>query len=224
MNLFLKLLFRVCVVISILPLLSCFAYADNAMIDDLSKDGWESRFMNQQKLEALKSDSNFSKLIRIADNGGLDWRIRIRAIKILGEMRYHKAMPYIIAMFNDPFFSNECPSIKSYVATALGNYNDYTVVTALIDGIDDAEILVREEAIKSLGKIGSKRAVSHLANALNDRSFAVKIAAIRALSQIGDSSAITFLKNIINGNDDALLKSEAAAAIDILMKQSLSVR
>jgi HEAT repeat protein len=199
--------------------MSSFVCADDAMIDDLSKDGWESRFMNQHKLETLKSDLNFKKLIWIADNGGLDWRIRIRAIKVLGEMRYYNAMPYIIAMFNDPFFNNECPSIKSYVATALGNYTDYTVVEALIGGIDDAEILVREEAVKSLGKIGDKRAVSYLINALNDKSFAVRAAVIRSLAQIGDVSAISHLRDIVNGNDDSLIKREASIAIDILTKQ-----
>lgn len=197
------------------------SFGDERLINELSQDNWESQFMDQRILEDLKKEDNLDKLLLIANNKGLDWRVRIRVIKILGEMHYKRVIPYLIKMFNDPFFHNECPSIKSSIASALGNYNDKDVINSLINNINDPEIIVREEVIKSIGRIGDSSTLPYLINTLNDKNFAIKIASIKAIEKIGDSSAISALKRIISEDKDILLKREAEIAIERLMKLNL---
>lgn len=189
------------------------------VLNKLSMNGWESGMLNDMGVEAFRDKSNFDNLIGIIDDRGIDWRIRIRGIKLLGKIGTPGAATNLVRMFNDTFFTHECPSIKSYVADALANYRDDTmVVLALIDGLRDREILVREESAKSLGRIGSPAAVPYLVEALRDRSFAVRINAIRSLALIGDFRAYPHLKQVMDDRqEDPVIRDAASAALDTLM-------
>ncbi|GAB4418970.1 MAG: HEAT repeat domain-containing protein [Thermodesulfovibrionales bacterium] len=194
------------------------------IFNELKTNKWETRLLNDKGIEAFKNKSNFDNLIGIIDNRGIDWRIRIRGIKLLGETRTPEAATNLVRMFNDTFFSHECPSIKSYVAAALGNYkDDTTVVLALIDGLKDREILVREESAKSLGRVGNPMAVPYLVEALKDRSFAVRINAIRSLALIGDFRAYPHLKQIMDDRqEDPVIRDAASSAVELLLAKKNS--
>jgi HEAT repeat protein len=186
----------------------------DALISEFKKNDWESRLLNPQSIERFKDEKMFNKLVDIVDNRGLDWRIRIRGIKLLGEINTPKAAASLIEMFNDPFFNAECPSIKLYVAAALGNFkNDNRVVDTLISGINDRELLVREASINALGRIGSFKAVPYLIAVLNDKSFAVKVSSVMALEKIGDPRAVPHLKTLANSTADPHLKEIALLAL-----------
>jgi len=196
-----------------------FAIDSQEIFNKLSMNGWESEMLNDRAMEAFRDKSNFDNLIGIIDDRGVDWRVRIRGIKLLGRIGTPGAATNLVRMFNDTFFTHECPSIKSYVAEALGNYRgDTMVVLALIDGLKDREILVREESARSLGRIGSPAAVPYLVEALRDRSFAVRINAIRSLALIGDFRAYPHLKQVMDDRkEDPVIRDAASAALDTLM-------
>lgn len=198
------------------PLLPGAAHAVSYdyLINELQRDDWERVILSPDRLKSFKDDKLFRDLVNVADNRGLDWRIRIRGIKTLGALKTSAALSNLVAMFNDPFFNAECPSIKSYVAEALGNYNDLHTVDTLIDGLTDAELLVRESSIKSLGKIASPKALPHLVKLLNDNSLAVKISAIYALERIGDRLAVPYLQRFIDATTDSFLKETALRVIN----------
>jgi HEAT repeat protein len=108
----------------------------------------------------------------------------------------------------------ECPSIKSYAAAALGNFKeDSRVVEALIEGVDDRELLTREASIQSLGKIGNPKAVQPLLRVLSDKSVTIRLSAVKSLEQIGDPQAIPYLKRMTENESDPVVRSEAVAAL-----------
>lgn len=195
-----------------------FAVEYDALIAEFQRDDWETRFLSRQRMDVFREEGAFNSLVSLVNNSGIDWTVRIRGIKLLGELRSPKAATNLVGMFNDPFFNHECPSIKSYVAVALGNYkNDAFVVDALIRGLNDGELLVREASIQSLGNIGDSRAVPSLITLLNDNSFAVKYNAIVAMEKIGDSKALPYLKTLAESKEDSTLKNAALLAMQKIL-------
>lgn len=196
------------------------------ILAELKTNEWESSLLNDMTIYYFKNKGNFDNLINVVDDREVNWRIKIRGIRLIGEIRTQEAASNLVRMFNDESFHNGCPSLKLYLASALGNYKtDMTALLALIDGLKDDELLAREESAKSLGRIGNPMAVPYLAEALKDRSFAVKINAVKALKAIGDINAYPYLKQITDEkHEDPLLRKAAASAIETLIAKKGSVQ
>ncbi len=189
-----------------------FASGDDLLVAELQKADWHERFSTQPQKERL--NSSFDTLLSLVRNKGIDWRIRIRGIVLIGETDNPGRAAILIRMFHNPFFNAECPSIKTSIVIALSSIdNDPKVVDTLIGGMSDSEIEVREAAIMALGRLGSGRAVPFLIEALKDRSFAIKRSAILSLSRIDDRRAVPFLKKMAEGDRDPLLRSVAETAL-----------
>jgi HEAT repeat protein len=188
-----------------------FASDYDTLVAQLRQDNWHVYFSH----DGEKLNKDFDPLLELANNRGLDWRIRIRGIILLSETTEPRRADVIVGMFRNPFFNSECPAIKTSVVTALGAIgNDKGVVDALIDGMNDGELQVREASIESLGRLRSKKAVPFLINKLSDRSFSIRISAIRSLGQIKDQRAIPVLKNIADSDPDNLIRNEATLALN----------
>lgn len=192
---------------------SAFAFNSDSLVAEFQKSDWEAHLLTDKELARFRDEASFQELLSMVNNNGIHWTTRIRMIRFMGELGTEKAAALLVDMFNDPFFNRECPSIKSYVATALGGCRGFYVVNALISGISDREVLVREAAIQSLYRIGDARAVPHLIGALGDKSDAVKLKAISALGRIGDSSAIPHLEGMAYKTEDPIIKSLALLAL-----------
>jgi HEAT repeats len=189
-----------------------FASEYDPFVAELRKADWHAHFSTGPEKERL--NSSFDTLLGLVKNKGIDWRIRIRGIILLGETSNPKRAAILIHMYHNPFFNAGCPSIKMSLVIALSNIdNDSEVVDTLIEGMRDSELEVREASIQALGRLGSGRAVPFLIGALNDRSFAIRRSAILSLSRIRDRRALPFLKNIADGDSDRLLRNEAASAL-----------
>lgn len=139
--------------------------------------------------------------------GGVDWRYRIRAIRMLGHMKTPQAQEALLRFFEDHFFHHECPSLKSYVAEALGDFPpSKRLMEILKEGLRDLEVLVREATAKSLGRLKMQESVKYLIEAFNnEKSLAVKIAIINALKAINSQDAQEFIKKVASdGNHEEL--------------------
>ncbi|MCL5236508.1 MAG: HEAT repeat domain-containing protein [Nitrospirae bacterium] len=174
--------------------------------DSLSSSAWVARFNN---------DSSFQALTELISNKGIDWRIRIRAIRLMGETGNPRGISLLARILNDPVLNNDCPAIKWNTATALGNFRkDSTVLETLIYTLKfENNNVVREAVIESLGKVGDPRAVPSLLPALLDGSFAIKFSAIKALGEIGDPAATPFLKRLSDNDSDPYIRNEALAVL-----------
>jgi hypothetical protein len=187
-----------------------FASEHDTLVVQLGKDEWHVYFSN----DGEKLNKSFDSLLELANNRGLDWRIRIRCIILLSETSDPRKADILVGMFRNPFFNSECPAIKTSIVTALGAIdNDQRVVDALIDGMNDRELQVREAAIQVLGRLRNEKAVPFLIKKLSDRSFSIRMSVIRSLGQIKDQKAIPFLKDIADGDPDDLIRNEATSAL-----------
>jgi HEAT repeat protein len=167
-----------------------------------------------EQLGRIGDDDSVRALMSVIENQGEDWKIQIRAVKLLAEIKNPRAVDLLIKVLDDPFFTYDCPALKWNAALALGNFKNYSkVVDVLIDALTDKTLYVREAAIQSLGEIGNRKAVPYLISALNAKSFAIRISAIMALGKIGDGAAIPFVKRVLDNDTDPHIRDEAVKAL-----------
>jgi HEAT repeat protein len=180
----------------------------------LGHDDPKVRLSAVEELGSIRDDESGRALMSVIENQGEDWKIQIRAVKLLAEIKNYRAVDVLIRTLEDPFFTYDCPALKWNAASALGNFKNYDrVVDVLIDALNDKTLYVREAAIQSLGEIGSRKAVPYLIFALSDKSFAIRISAIIALGKIGDMEAIHFVKRVLENDADPHIRDEAVKAL-----------
>jgi len=185
------------------------------LIGNLQSSDRQSRLLAVEELGRIKNDKAIDALLNFVVLKAEDWRIKIRAIGLLGEIADPRVSEVLVKIFNDPLLNEECPAIKWNTAIALGkNFNKGSrAVDSLLGALNHNNLLIREAAIQSLGIIGDSRAVPFLIPALNDKSFAIKFSAIKALRNIGDPQAIPFLKRIADNDNDPYIKGEALSTL-----------
>lgn len=191
------------------------------LIANLQSSNLQTRLLAVEELGRVKDDRAVDALLETVIVKGEDWRIKIKVIRLLAEIENPKAEELLVRIFNDPFLNEECPAIKWNTAIALGkDFNKGSrAVDSLIDALNQNNLLVREAAIQSLGKIGDPRAVPFLIQSLNDKSFAIKFSTIKALEDIGDSRAIHFIKQLADSDNDPYIKEAAQTVFKNLSSQ-----
>jgi HEAT repeat protein len=194
-------------------------HASSDTVDDLAGNlhsyDWNVQLLAMEKLGKIRDEKAVSALVQFIYRKGEDWKLKVRAIRLLGDIPDPEITDKLVTVFNDPFLNNECPAMKWNTAVALGQrFNKGSrAVDALISALDYNNLLIREVAIQSLGKIGDPEAVHHLIPELTDKNFAIKYSAIKALENIGDLEAIPFMRKFADTDNDTFLKNEAAKAI-----------
>lgn len=184
------------------------------LISDLDRGDLRTRLSAVEELGRIRDEKSIDLLMNVADTSGEAWKIKTRAIRLLGEIGNAKAVDLLTKIFNDPFLNHECPAIKWNAAIALGNFKKNPRVThTLINGLEDDNLVIREGIIQSLGKTGDPKAVPLLISLLQDKSFAIRMSAIKSLGEIGDHQAISPLKHIVDNDDDPYMKNEALSAL-----------
>lgn len=192
----------------ILIFLNCnaFAYSIDELFRELDTPQWREKISNPAFIEKFKNPEDLSTVVVFAKDRGINWKYRIRAIKLLGNIGTPQAEDALLEMFQDHFFHHECPSLKSYVAQALGSFKPGgRLLRILKEGLTDAEVLVREATAKSLGKLKMQESVQYLKEAfVKEKNEAVRIAIINALKAISGDDALGFIKQL--ESDGQLLK------------------
>ena len=186
------------------------------LITTIQTGDHEARMQAVNQLAGIREEKIIDPLADLIFKKAEDWYIKIRAIRILGEIETPRVQKVLLTVFNDPFLNEECPAIKWNTTVALGRkyHRGTVVVDDLISALDDNNLLLREGLIQSLGKIGDPKAVPYLLPELNDKSFAIKFSTIRALESIGDMQAIPSLKKISETDRDPFISREANSAIN----------
>lgn len=180
----------------------------------LNSRDWKARLEAVEKLGKIRDKKSLNLLIQVAGTRAEYWPVKIKAIQFLGEIADPSALEVLLDIYNDPFLNSECPSIKSYAATALGYFKKHdSAYRALITGIDDPELLTREAVIESLGRLGRTEALDILLPLLNSKIFTVRHITIKALTEIGDKRAIPHLRNLAVNDDDPVIREIASMAL-----------
>jgi HEAT repeat protein len=168
-----------------------------------------------QELAKRRDEKAVEALMTFVFTKAEDWKVKVRAIRLLGEIPSIDVSDKLVTVFNDPFLNDECPAMKWHTAVALGQrFNKGTrAVSTLIEALSYKNLLIQEAAVQSLGKIGDPDAVPYLVAALDDSRFAIKYNAIKALENIGSKEAIPFLQKSAEEEKDAFLRDEIRKTI-----------
>ncbi len=210
-----------CMITFIMVIFICFCCTNSTFaqnIKDLeaqldSRD-WKARLLAVEKLGEIRDKKSLNLLIHVAGTRAEYWPVKIKAIQFLGERADTSALEVLLDIYNDPFLNSECPSIKSYAATALGYFkNSDSAFKALITGIDDPELLTREAVIESLGRLGNPKAVDILLPLLSSKIFTIRHITIKALADIRDKRAVPHLNNLAANDSDPLIREVALTAL-----------
>ncbi len=181
-------------------------------LGDLESPDRQVRISAMQELGRSRDGRAIHALAGIAGNADEDWRMRIKAIRLLAEAGDPNAVDSLMTAAVD-----FCPAIRWNAVSALGVFQgNYRVVSSLIAALDDGDLYIREAAVKSLGEAGDPKAVLPLISVLGDKNFVVRITAVRALRKIGDPQAVPFLKRTAQEDRDPLIRGEADIAITAL--------
>ena len=202
-----------------------FASSIDDLVANLHSNDQQNQLLAVEELGKMKDERAIDALLQLVVNRGEDWRIKIKAIRLLGDIPDSRVLEILVKIFNDPFLNEECPAIQWNTAIALGKkFNRGSrAVDSLIDAIHHYNLLVREAAIQSLGKIGDSSSVPFLILALHDESFAIKSSTIKALDNIGDPRAIPFLRQIAENDDDPYVKGEALTVLKKILSENSAI-
>lgn len=191
------------------------ATGDDLIIRLKSRDALEQASA-VEALGKVKDQKAVNALLDFVFTKAENWKIKIRAIRLLGTIPDQKVSDKLVTVFNNPFLNEECPAMKWNTAIALGQeFNKGSrAVDSLIEALGHDNLLVREAAIQSLGKIGDSRAVPYLIPELRDKNFAIRFSAIKALGNIGNAEAEAFLRKVADTDNDPYVQQAAEAALD----------
>lgn len=216
MNTFLKIFLASFVFVSI-----SFLHVINSSSDDtdtlaaaLRSNDRQTSLSAIERLGSIRDEKVVDALMDFVVIKEEDWRVKIRGIRLLGDIKNPRSAEVLIKILNDPFINEDCPAMRWNTAIALGNFKDNPrVVTALLWSLNYNNLVVREAVIQSLGNIGDSQVVPFLIPSLKDKSFAIRLSTIKALGQIGDSAAIPFLEKVAGSDNDPYVKEQALSII-----------
>jgi hypothetical protein len=213
-----KMLTLVILALSVAASIPVSASESDFMLGELQRDDWQVRLLNGAVPERMKnSPASTEALIGLIRDQGANWRIQVRGILLLSKIHTPRVEDVLLQWFSDIVFHRECPALKSSLALALGNFAGPQVVDALIGGLGDPELLVREASIVSLGRVGDARAVPYLIAQLKDRRFTIRAGAIRSLGLLRDAAAVSPLTEIAEQDREPLLRREALSALSTIL-------
>lgn len=92
----------------------------------------------------------------------------------------------------------------------MGEFDCQESFVFLERALKDREPQVREEALKSLGRIKGERACDIAQKSLTDEDYRVRLAAVTSLGEIGRSEAIDALVDVMFGGDEEEIRAWAA--------------
>ncbi len=173
---------------------------------------------NRKSVEAIRP--------HIEDN---ELRIRKETVRALSKIRGTDASRTLISGLS----RKHDPELQTAIIQSLGEMKDLTAVPSLINIVRKysrwgESSPISEQAILSLGKIGSKESLPILIKALGRRTLwdkeenlKLRIAAAGALACIGGENAVRFLNKNAKGADE-LLAQACEQALEILEKRDIA--
>jgi HEAT repeat protein len=98
------------------------AIADSidGLILNLQSSDPQIRLSAVEKVVGTRDTKVVNALLSLISTKAEDWRIKIMAIRLLGEIDDQEVSEKLVKVFNDPFLNEECPAIKLNTAIALG--------------------------------------------------------------------------------------------------------
>lgn len=171
---------------------ACAALADALGRLDLSNI--KSTLVLADIFMKLGGDGN-DFLIALMGNTQASVEIRMAAIMALGHGRVLDAVAPLMALCRQDNVTND---IKAEAMNALGHIGDQRAETVILAGLDDAEMLIRVNAVRAASRLKCHSFVPKLAFLLDDPAWWVRFRAAQALGKIEGVGGV-ILKEALQG-------------------------
>jgi HEAT repeat protein len=150
-------------------------------------------------------------LLRFADDGRASVEVRRRAVEAVAVFPDDEAVQASIAAA----YADRRRSMRASALYAMGRNLDERWLDTVLDELGSAEPILRFEAARASGELGSQRAVPILIDLLDDPDREAQLAAVAALGKLGGRTAGTALRKLLQ-SDDEVLRDAAEEALDEL--------
>jgi HEAT repeat protein len=149
----------------------------------------------------------------VDDRDNQDQDLVVSAISYLAAVRSKEALKFVAAIIKE-----DNQKILPPLVRLMGRVGGEAEEQTLLDWFDGDSVspVLREEAIKALGEIGSKKAATRLAKLVEDSSggrMGARMLACAALAKIKDESAVPSLIKAANDTADPNVRSAAVEAL-----------
>ncbi|WP_301102270.1 HEAT repeat domain-containing protein [Propionivibrio sp.] len=160
-------------------------------------------------------DEGNAFLIDLMGDAHASTEIRTAAIMALGHNRTLDAVSPLIALCRMPDIHGD---IRAQALNALGYIGDHRAETVILEGLDDAEIAMRVNAVRAASRLKCHSFIPKLAVLLDDPAWWVRFRAAQALNKIEGVGGV-ILGEVLQGQDrkaklvqNVLDESESGAA------------
>ncbi len=118
-----------------------------------------------------------------------NWKTRRAVVKLLIKIGNEDSLEALLPLINDDDLF-----IKSWIALALGKFENISDISPFIEMLEDRDPKIRIAATRALGQLGDKKALNSLANSLWDDDWAVRKEIEAALNKI-DSNWLKLIQS-----------------------------
>lgn len=149
-----------------------------------------------------------------------DASVRREAVGVLGYLQENDNLPQLISIAG----ADADPEVRRAAIGTLVYADPSQVTKALINGLSDANWLVRSEAAKSIGRLGIVAAVDSLMDAVTDDAmWQVQEKSAEALGKIGSAAALPALAKCASNPISNLRKAAVAATGEIARPEGMPI-
>ena len=208
----------VVVLIILLCINSSLSFAESDEVKGLVRGLWsfrhKSRMEALERLEALKDYRSVDGLIDLVLLESDDWRIKIRALRLLGDIGDRRAIVPIVRVFKDPDINKDCPAIMWNALAALREFGgDSYIADSISDYLKTDNLMIKEAVIETIGTTGGPDKVYLLSDTIWDDSFAVRLSAVKAIAKMGGYEAEEMLLDAASSDPDPNIRQTAETAL-----------
>jgi HEAT repeat protein len=167
------------------------------------------RYLQALALEFLaNADPQGSREVFLAALESPFRTVRLRALDGLGRLKD----PTLAGRLGTVLVSDDDPEIRAFAARALGSSGSRQAVAAVMPGLDDANDLVREEAVLALVALGDEKIVDIVRERVSGAAPLERVRAIRLARLVADERIVQALGPLL-GDGDPEVRAFAAGAI-----------
>ncbi|HEX6032366.1 MAG TPA: HEAT repeat domain-containing protein [Tepidiformaceae bacterium] len=163
-----------------------------------------------EEIDAEAGDGIVDALRSAFEDSGEATNVRAAAIESLGP----RTLPWVNTLITDAYY-HEDRVLRIAAVRAMADSANPDWLPYLEEDLRSTDAELRFEAVVAVGEVGPEEAVDLVAPLLEDEDRQVVLATIRSLGALGGDAAIEILEDVVAETDDAELREEATAAIDI---------
>jgi HEAT repeat protein/cyclophilin family peptidyl-prolyl cis-trans isomerase len=181
--------------------------AGPALLTLLKGGGVYTRAFAARGLGAVKSEVGHDVLVQIAGDAARDPAVGIEAIRAVGELKLHAAMPALERLVQ----SNAPDAVRAEAVAAIGAAGAPADADALLDLLSSRQAWLRAAAFRTVGALDADRFLIVLSGLDPDPEWSVRAAVAGALGALPEGRGFAQLSGRLNDPDHRALAAVLTA-------------